>query len=340
MTDTTGRIELERNIDSIVVGVRHRRDPGDLNDLMRSIEEVGLLQPVTITPDGVLVCGWRRLEAIRRLGRRTLNVWVRSGISDELSHVLAQQAENEQRKPLSPLEQAALYREIKLLKEEDAARRQTATRFGSASDGTRDFGEVYGAGHCPAPRGSGDTRNEAAQLVTGAQSYHRLEKIGWLEDVRDDAERPRSVRDLAAEAVDQIEKGGPVDPVYKRVRAADRLASAPDPPDPPDPEVEDALARAAAEALARVKKERRGKKGTTTPSRDSSGRSRDPRVRTPRAFVLTWTELEGWSQGYDDDEIAASVSEEEWDRFERVVAESTEFAIRVRELRRSLATSA
>ena len=59
-----GHIELERRIDSITVGVRHRKDPGDLNALMRSIEEVGLLQPVTITPDGVLICGWRRLEAL------------------------------------------------------------------------------------------------------------------------------------------------------------------------------------------------------------------------------------------------------------------------------------
>ena len=84
-------------------------DPGDLTALMQSIEEVGLLQPITVTPDGVLVCGWRRLEAMRRLGKRTLSVWVRSGISDQLSHLLAQQDENEQRKPLSPVETARLY---------------------------------------------------------------------------------------------------------------------------------------------------------------------------------------------------------------------------------------
>ena len=73
-----GHIELERQIDSITVGVRHRRDLGDMSALMRSIEEVGLLQPITVTPDGVLVCGLRRLEAMRRLGKRTLSVWVRS----------------------------------------------------------------------------------------------------------------------------------------------------------------------------------------------------------------------------------------------------------------------
>ena len=185
MSDATGHIELERNIDGIVVGVRHRKDLGDIDSLMRSIEEVGLLQPITITPDGVLVCGRRRLEAVRRLGWHTLKVWVRSRISDELSHVLAQQAENTERKPLTQLEAAAMFREVKLLMEEDSERRQRASQFGA----TAATGEDNGAGHCPAPRGEGDTRNQAAQFVTGTQSYHRLEKIGWLEDVHDDESR-------------------------------------------------------------------------------------------------------------------------------------------------------
>ena len=33
-----GHIELERQIDSITVGVRHRRDLGDMTALTRSIE--------------------------------------------------------------------------------------------------------------------------------------------------------------------------------------------------------------------------------------------------------------------------------------------------------------
>ena len=74
MPETSGHIELERNIDSIVIGVRHRIDLGDLGPLMKSIQRVGLLQPITITPDGLLVCGRRRLEAIKRMGWRTLKV--------------------------------------------------------------------------------------------------------------------------------------------------------------------------------------------------------------------------------------------------------------------------
>jgi ParB family chromosome partitioning protein len=127
MPETSGHIELERNIDSIVIGVRHRIDLGDLGPLMKSIQRVGLLQPITITPDGLLVCGRRRLEAVKRLGWRSLKVWVRSGISDELSRLLAQRDDNELRKPLSPVEQAALYEELKKLLAEDAARRQEAS---------------------------------------------------------------------------------------------------------------------------------------------------------------------------------------------------------------------
>ena len=127
-----GHIELERQIDSITVGVRHRKRPRR-HDRADEVDRGGRPPPaVTVTPDGVLICGWRRLEAMRRLGRRTLSVWVRSGISDQLSHLLAQQDENEQRKPLSPVETARLYAEIKMLEKEDAQRRMAATQFGGA----------------------------------------------------------------------------------------------------------------------------------------------------------------------------------------------------------------
>lgn len=332
---TSGHIELERNIDGIVVGVRHRKDLGDIAGLMRSIDEVGLLQPITITPDGVLVCGRRRLEAVRRLGWRTLKVWVRSRISDELSHVLAQQAENTQRKPLTDIEAAALFREVKLLMEEDAGRRQKATRFGATEnhgpDDAADHGEENGAGHCPAPRGEGDSRNQAAQLVTGTQSYHRLEKISWLEDVGNDAARAPSVRNLAREALRQINAGGPVDPVYKRVRAADRLASA---PGPLEPQVDPEVRKLSAEALERVQGEKRR-------NRARQRRTTNPSQNKPvRAFVLTWGELVGWSNGYDVDEVAAKLSDEEWNGFEHTVAETVAFADRLRAARRHLGASA
>ena len=65
-------VEMTRTVDSIAIGFRHRQDLGDIDALMRSIDQHGLLQPITITPDGVLVCGRRRLEAVKRMGWRRI----------------------------------------------------------------------------------------------------------------------------------------------------------------------------------------------------------------------------------------------------------------------------
>lgn len=321
-----GHVELERRIDSITVGVRHRKDPGDLNALMKSIEEVGLLQPVTITPDGVLICGWRRLEALRRLGRRTLNVWVRSGISDQLSHLLAQQDENEQRKPLSPVETARLYAEIKMLEQEDARRRMAATQFGGAG---RDGG-AHGSGDSPEP--CGDSRARAAQLATGGNSYHRLEQINWIESVTDDETLTDSVREFASNMLSEIEGGAPVSPAYKRVKAAVELASS---PPPPSQNEQDEVARLAAEALKRVQEEENAKRLRALRSKAK----RAPKHHSPRSFVLMWSELEGWTELYDVSELAGALKDEEWARFERVVAETVELRDRLREARTAAASA-
>jgi N6-adenosine-specific RNA methylase IME4 len=47
----------------IKVGERHRKDMGDIAALARDINERGLLQPVVVDRDGVLIAGERRLKA-------------------------------------------------------------------------------------------------------------------------------------------------------------------------------------------------------------------------------------------------------------------------------------
>ena len=152
MPEQNGHIDLERKIDSITIGVRHRQDLGDLAALAASMDTLGMLQPITITPDGLLVCGRRRLEAARQLGWPTIKVWVRSGISGELTYLLAQQHENSMRKPLSPLEAESLFREIQNLQREEARLRQEATRFGAP-----EAEDAPGAGGPPAPGALSDS---------------------------------------------------------------------------------------------------------------------------------------------------------------------------------------
>ncbi len=332
MAEHDGHIELERSVDSIIVGVRHRKNPADdMGSLMASIKKLGLLQPVTVTPDGVLVCGARRLEAVKQLAWRTLKVWVRSGISDELNGLLAQQDENEQRKPLDPLEQAALFRELRKLMAEDGARRQEASRFGA--HGTS--GEVNGAAAAAAPqRGHGDSRRQAAEAVTGKASYSLLEQISAIERVAADRSLPETVRSIAEVELEDIQRGGDVRPAYYRVLAAKKLIAADDSPMPTGPVTDEEIDTLSNEALERVRQNRvrRGPKGRKRTDTGTTG-------RTLRAFLLTWGDLDGWSRYYNPTEIAAQLKPSDWEMFERVLAETVAFANEVRQLRAAPASA-
>lgn len=305
-----GRIELDRALDSIVVGTRYRKDAGDLTILMDSIDRLGLLQPITITPQGVLVCGWRRLEAARRLGWRSMNVWVRSGISDRLEALLAQQDDNGLHKPLNEIEKAALYRELKQVRSEEAQLRKQATQFGAQADGGAS-GPAPGAG----PGETGDARRQAAMAISGKASYNTHERVCALMDWASRKATPPEIRTMAHDALRRIEDGEPVKPLYLEVKAAyDRTQE-------PPPDVETDLARLAREAHERVQRELREK------SRHELKRSRGTtsHFRGVRSFTLTWTELDGWTELYDVDALAAGLTNADWERFDRVVTATIAF---------------
>jgi ParB family transcriptional regulator, chromosome partitioning protein len=57
-----------RPIAEIRIGKRIRKDMGDVQSLAESIEDLGLLHPVLVTPDGLLLSGERRLRAAKLLG--------------------------------------------------------------------------------------------------------------------------------------------------------------------------------------------------------------------------------------------------------------------------------
>ncbi|MFD4323593.1 ParB N-terminal domain-containing protein [Nocardioides sp. NPDC058538] len=329
--------ETERALDEITVGIQHRTDLGDIAELADSIEQIGLLQPITITPDGVLVCGRRRLEAVRHLGHRTIKVWIRSGISDRLTELLAQQDENKLHKPLTQIEQANLYAELKDLYAEENRRRQEASRFG-ADDGVGVPGEATSAGEngaddSSAPRYSRETRYQAAQTVTGSGSFQRLDHIRFLQAVANDPFQPPTVRELATNELAAVEEGGPVEPAYRKVQAAIELAAQ------TTPETDD-LARLATEAMQRVKqsKARRGLHAPK-PAKPPGHESAPPRYRTLRSFLLTWTELEGWTEHYDLDRLARDLTDEEYARFNRVIDESVAFRDRIEATRQERANA-
>jgi ParB family chromosome partitioning protein len=325
MPSATGHVDLERAVDSITVGVRHRKDLGDLVSLMESIKRVGLLQPIAVSPEGVLICGRRRLEAVKQLGMRTVRVWVRTGLSDGLTALLAERDENALRLPLSPIEAASVYRELKRIMAEDATRRQEETRFGAD-----DSGGIDGAGDSAGPpRNHGDTRHEAAQLVTQKASYSRLEHVGFIEEVAADESQPPRIRELASRELETIRATGKVDASYQRVKAAiELLKLVPTTPEG-DRARNEEMESLANEALARARADRTRRAEENKAKRAS----RNPAPHTLRYFVLTWRDLDGWWHHYDPRQVGPELRDADWEVFERIARETTAFAEAARDAR-------
>lgn len=87
---------------------RIKLDPGELQGLANSIRDVGLLQPITVEPEGdhyVLRAGHRRLEAHRLLGVPTIPAIVRDAAAMGKGEVLTW-TENLERADITPIEQA------------------------------------------------------------------------------------------------------------------------------------------------------------------------------------------------------------------------------------------
>lgn len=110
-------------INRIVVGTRHRRDLGDIAGLAASMSELGLLHPIVVRPDGVLVAGERRLHAAKLLDWTEIPV----NVVDLDAVVRGEFAENAVRKDFTLSEAVAIKRALEPL-EKAAAKERQGTR--------------------------------------------------------------------------------------------------------------------------------------------------------------------------------------------------------------------
>jgi ParB family transcriptional regulator, chromosome partitioning protein len=92
---------------------RQRFDDSELNELMESIKEYGIIQPLIVCPDGngfELIAGERRLRAAKKLNLAKVPVIVRAaGEQEKLELALI---ENIQRENLNPIETATAYHRL------------------------------------------------------------------------------------------------------------------------------------------------------------------------------------------------------------------------------------
>ncbi len=128
---TSGRV-LEVSVSEIEVNPRQPRthfSPSHLEDLIASIKEYGIIQPLVATQsnDGYqLIAGERRLRAAKALGLETVPVVVRTA-TDQEKLVLAL-IENIQRHDLNPVEEARSYKA--LIDQFDLTQEECAKRLG------------------------------------------------------------------------------------------------------------------------------------------------------------------------------------------------------------------
>ncbi len=72
---------MQVRIEDIKIKKRARHSLGNLKDLSKSLSEHGLMNPVTITEDKVLISGHRRIEAAKLLGWKTIEATVHPNLS-------------------------------------------------------------------------------------------------------------------------------------------------------------------------------------------------------------------------------------------------------------------
>ena len=166
------------SISAIRVGKRHRKDLGDIRALARSIQEIGLLHPIVVRPDGVLIAGERRFRALKLLGWTKVPVTV-----IDLDKVIrGEVAENVFRQDFRPSEMVQIARAL-----EPLLRKEAKTRQGARTDLRETFHDVDGGktrdklGACVGV--SGRTLEKMMAIVDAAEQHPR--KFGRLIDEMD-----------------------------------------------------------------------------------------------------------------------------------------------------------
>lgn len=106
---------MQVQVSDIVLKHRIRNNLGDLGPLMESLQKHGLLNPITVTEDKVLIAGHRRLESAKKLGWTTIEARIVREPS-ETQRLEIEIDENVQRKSLTPDEVAEAYERLDKLR--------------------------------------------------------------------------------------------------------------------------------------------------------------------------------------------------------------------------------
>ena len=201
----------ELPVDRIIPNPRQPREVFDedaMAELVHSVKEVGLLQPVVVRPSGdgfELIMGERRWRATREAGLETIPAIVRE--TDDTAMLRDALLENLHRSELNPLEEAAAYQQ--LLDDFGCTHDELAGRIGrsrpqisntlrllrlSPAVQRRVAAGVISAGHARALLGVDDPAAQdrlAARVVAEGISVRGLEELVAVGETGEDENKPR-----------------------------------------------------------------------------------------------------------------------------------------------------
>ncbi|WP_406138137.1 ParB/RepB/Spo0J family partition protein [Streptomyces sp. NBC_01089] len=256
-TDSTGAYFAELPLDAITPNPRQPREVFDddaLAELVSSIKEVGLLQPVVVRQAGAerfeLIMGERRWRACREARLERIPAIVRATEDEKL--LLDALLENLHRSQLNPLEEAAAYDQ--LLKDFNCTHDQLADRIGRSRPQVsntlrllrlsppvqrRVAAGVLSAGHARALLSVDDSDEQdrlAHRIVAEGLSVRAVEEIVTLMQSRPEnapkAKGPRAgarvspaLSDLASRLSDRFETRVKVDLGQKKGKIVVEFAS-------------------------------------------------------------------------------------------------------------------
>lgn len=150
------------DIDKIRIEDRIRKDLGDISELAKDIEQNGLINPPTVTPDLVLIAGERRLAACKLLGWQQIEVKVME-VRDYEHQLRLEISENENRKDFTLAERL------------DWARRLEQVERLKAEERMKNPKENFPGGE------TGQARDKVAQAV-GLGSGRQYEKAKYIQE--------------------------------------------------------------------------------------------------------------------------------------------------------------
>lgn len=231
-------------VGGVKIGARHRKDMGDIDALAASIEEVGLLQAIAVRPDGLLVAGLRRLEALKKLGWDQVPIRVVSNLEEELLFLKAERDENTCRKDFTPAEAVSVKRAIEEPLKKQAKERQAKAGPkegpGKKKSASEKFPEALNGEQ-------GETREQIAEVV--GISHPTLRKA---EEVMEAAEKePEKFGDLAEQLNKEDAK---VDKIHRQFKKREESGDAADRRPTPDEELTE-IAKKASRQLVGFKNE-------------------------------------------------------------------------------------